>query len=129
MVIASKTPSSSLPCYSDLPDTHVRKRDARFISQSELDAWVRERRVSVEDAVLTIGASGNRYVMRDAVRILGPSGRSNDLFGMTGRVVAIGELIALGASVSSSTMRLGTAEYDLQLGFILVSIESLAQPV
>lgn len=127
MVSLSNKPSSSRPCDSDFPDTNIRRRESGFLAHSELEAWTRGRRAQIDDGVLVVAASDKRYVMRDAVRILGPHGNSNDLFGMTGRIVAIGELLSIGAAVSASTMRLGTAEYDLQFGYILTPLVSPAR--
>ncbi len=117
MVSLSNKPSSSRPYDSEFPDTNVRRRDSGFLAHSELEVWIRGRRARVQDGVLVLG--DKHFVMRDAVRILGPHGASNDLFGMTGRIVAIGELLSLGAALSASTLRFGTAEYDLQFGYIL----------
>jgi len=125
MVSLSNKPSSSRPCDSDFPDTNVRRRESGFLAHSELEAWTRGRRARVDDGVLVV--ADKQYVMRDAIRILGPHGSSNDLFGMTGRIVAVGELLAIGAAVSASTMRLGTAEYDLQYGYILTPLVAPAR--
>jgi hypothetical protein len=124
MVVPSKNPPASLPCYSELPDTSVRRRDARFVSQTDLDSWQRDRRATVDGPVLTLASGGQRYVLHDAARILGPRGPSADLFGMTGRIVAVSELLSLGASLSACSARIGNAEYDLQLGFLVYKIEA-----
>ena len=123
MVVPSKNPPDSLPCYSDVPDTSVRRREARFVSQTDVDTWLRDRRATVDGPVLTLAAGGQRYILQDVARILGPRGRSVDLFGMTGRIVAVSELLSLGACVSTSSARIGTADYDLQLGYLVHRIE------
>jgi hypothetical protein len=119
MLSPSKNPSNSLPCYSEDPDTSVRRREVRFASQADVEGWMRDRSATVDGSILTLISGGQRYVMRDAARILGPRGRSADLFGMTGRVVAVSELLTLGATISSSLARVGNAEYDLQLGYLI----------
>ncbi len=124
MVLPSRNPSSSFPNYSDVPETNVRRRDSRFISQADLDNWIRDRRAMVAGSILTVVASGDRYVLRDAVRILAP--RGVDLFGMTGRVVPIAELLTTGATVSSWSVRIGTADYDAQIGYVAQLLDAVS---
>jgi hypothetical protein len=123
MALPSRNPSSSIPCYNDVPDTNVRRRDGRFISQVDVDAWVRDRRAVVQGSVLTVASSGERYVLRDAVRVLAPRDRSVDVFGMTGRVVAVSELLNMGSTLSSWSLRVGTSDYDVQIGFMVQALE------
>jgi hypothetical protein len=124
MVASSGTlsSSSSLPCYSDVPDTGVRRREVRFVAQSDVDAWLRERRVVLDGPLMMLVGSEKRYAVQEAARILGPHAHCADLFGMTGRIVPITELFALGATVSSGTLRLGMAEYDLQMGLLVYKL-------
>lgn len=122
MVVPIRTPPVSLPCYSDVPDTSVRRRDVRFVSRSDLDTWLRERRVVIDGPFLNMTEGSKRYVMQEAARILGPR-RGSDLFGMTGRIVSLSELLSLGASISPTSVRIGTAEYDLQMGCLVLRLE------
>jgi hypothetical protein len=122
MVVPSKNPPASLPCYSEDLDTAVRRRGVRFASRSDVDSWIRERRATIEGPFLIMVDGGKRYVLQDAARILGPR-HGADMFGMTGRVVALSELFSLGASISPTTLRIGTADYDLQMGFLVYRSE------
>jgi hypothetical protein len=124
MPMPSRAPST-LPSYQDLTDTNVRRRDSRFLAQADLDAWVRDKSATLQGPLLVIVRTNEHFVLRDAVRVLGPRGRGVDVFGMTGRVMALSELIATGATVNATTARLGTVEYDVQLGHLAHRLESV----
>lgn len=119
MALPSPRPSR-FPSYPDDPgDTGVRRREVYFLAQSKVDAQVRDRSITVDGSVLTVTATGEQLAVRDAIRILGPRGRGIDMFGMTGRILPISELLALGASVSIDSVRIGTVDYDIQLGYLV----------
>lgn len=107
----------------DVPTTGVRRRETQFVAQAELDRWVRDRRVIADGALVVFVSSGEPFVIQDAVRILGPMGRTTDEFGMTGRVMTVSELLALGGVISSSAVRIGTASYEVQLGCVMLRLE------
>lgn len=107
----------------DAGDTGVRRREVFFQSVADIDRRVRERRASLDGAILTVAGTDARFVLRDAMRILG-SARGADVFGMTGRVVAISELLSLGASVSANTLRFGSVEYEVQPGYLVQTLSA-----
>ncbi len=121
----ASTKRSRFPSYPDDTgdDTGVRRREVLFQSVPEIEAHVRERRATLDGALLTVHESGARFVLRDAVRILG-SARGADVFGMTGRIVPISELLSLGASVSATTLRIGNVEYEAQPGYLVQNLPS-----
>ncbi len=122
MALPSPRPSR-LPSYPDDADeTGVRRREVYFLAQSALDAQLGERSLLLDGSVLTVAATGERLVVRDAMRILGPRGRGIDMFGMTGRIVPIAELLNLGAAVTLDTVRVGTVDYDIQVGYLVQTI-------
>ena len=123
MASPTRNPSSSIPCFSDVPETGVRRRDSRFVSQADLERWIRDRRAMVEGSILTIVSSGARYVLRDCVRILAPRESAIDVFGMSGRVLSISELFALSATVNSWSVTVGAAQYDAQYGYVAQALD------
>src|SRR5262249_39475446 len=81
------TPSSS---------SRARIGEDGFIADSSLDAWVRGGEAVRAGSLLT-SSDGRRYVLRDAVRILGRCNGDTDPYGFTGRVEAVRDLIREGA--------------------------------
>ncbi len=62
---------SRFPSYpEDTNDTGVRQRTIFFQSVADIDARVRTQRASLDGALLTV-ANGSRFVLRDALRVLG----------------------------------------------------------
>jgi hypothetical protein len=102
----------------DVSETGIRKREVVFQSVTEISRRVRERRAILDGSVLTSVDTGVRFVLQDAMRILGVS-KGADVFGMTGRIVPLSELLSLGAFVSADTARFGSTEYEVQPGFLV----------
>ncbi len=122
MALPSPRPSR-FPSYpEDTSDTGVRRREVYFLAQSTLDGRLRERKVTIDGSVLTVVANGERLAVRDAMRILGPRGRGVDMFGMTGRILPLADLLNMGASLTVDTVRLGSVEYDIEIGFLVQRI-------
>lgn len=109
----------------DTPGTGVRRRDVSFLPLDTLHVQVRDRLARVDGLVLTVTATGERFVMRDAVRVLGPAGQGTDMYGLTGRVLAVAEVIALGATLSMDALRLGGARYDIQPGYLVQPLAAI----
>ena len=122
MALPSFKPSSSPSYPDDSADTGVRRREVFFLSQHQIDGQVRGGGAQLEGSVLTNTATGQRYVVQDGMRVLGPRGRGVDLFGMTGRIVALAELLNLGATLSIEALRLGNVQYDVQVGYLVQTI-------
>lgn len=113
---------SQFPSYpDDTGDTGVRRREIFFQSVAEIETRVRERRAVLDGAILKVAGTGAQFVLRDAMRILG-SAQGVDVFGMTGRIVAISELLSLGATVSATTVRFGNVEYEVQPGYLVQAL-------
>lgn len=118
----SPTPSR-FPSYpDDNTDTGVHRREVFFLSLAALESKTRDRSVMVDGSILTLRSSGQRYAVREAMRVLGPAGRGMDIFGMTGKVLTLQELLSSGATLSSNSMRIGAVEYDVQMGYLVQNL-------
>ncbi|MCU0690266.1 MAG: hypothetical protein MUF54_02575 [Polyangiaceae bacterium] len=104
-------------------ETGVRRRDVFFLSVIDLEQQIRDRNAVLDGSILSLADTGERYVVRDAVRVLGPV-QGTDVFGMTARIVPIAELLAMGATLSAHTMRIGRMQYELQSGLLVQLIPS-----
>jgi len=108
----------SAPAGRPLPA--VRVGEDAFISEATLDGWVRAGSAVRVGGLLT-ARDGRRFLLRDAVRVLGRRNGDTDPYGFTGRVEAIRELIRRGAGISADALRLGPAVYDIEYGFLAVA--------
>jgi hypothetical protein len=79
---------------------------------------VRNRIATIDGCILRQNGSEDRFILRDAVRVLGPVGMGPDVFGMTGRELPLSELLTMGATVNAHTVRIGAVQYDVQLGVL-----------
>jgi hypothetical protein len=95
----------------------VRIGEDAFVSEAMVDGWVRVGAAVRAGAVLA-ARDGRRFVLRDAVRVLGRRNGDTDPYGFTGRVDTIRDLIRRGASISADALKLGPAVYDIEYGFI-----------
>src|SRR5262245_26945449 len=101
------------------PSTTARLRvgEDGFIADALVDGWVR-----AGDAVRAAGLlslrDGRRYLIRDAVRVLGRRNGETDPYGFTGRVEPIRELLRQGAVAFADGIRLGPAVYDVEYGVV-----------
>ncbi len=95
----------------------VRIGEDAFVSEQAVDGWVRTGAAVRAGGVLA-AHDGRRFVLRDAVRVLGRRNGDTDPYGFTGRVEAIRDFIRRGASISADALRLGPAVYDIEYGFI-----------
>jgi hypothetical protein len=113
---ALRTPSRSSPPPADAARV-VRIADDGFVPETFADAWARSGAASRVSTLLTL-ADGRRYVLRDAVRVIGRRNGDTDPYGFTGRVEALRELVRRGAILSADALRLGPAVYDVEYGFL-----------
>jgi hypothetical protein len=90
-----------------------------FISETQLEAWLRGGVARRSGGLLTLG-DGRRYTMRDAVRVLGRRNGDTDPYGFTGRVEAMRELVRRGATISVDALKLGQAVYDIEYGLLVL---------
>jgi hypothetical protein len=88
-----------------------------FVSETTLDGWVRAGAAVRTGALLSI-PDGRRFLLRDAVRVIGRRNGDTDPYGLTGRVEAIRDFIRRGASISADALRLGPAIYDVEYGLL-----------
>jgi hypothetical protein len=98
----------------------VRIADNAFVSESAVDAWIRGGLATRTGALLAV-ADGRRFLLRDAIRVLGRRNGDTDPYGFTGRAEAIRDFIRHGATVSGDSLRLGPALYDIEYGFQAVA--------
>jgi hypothetical protein len=119
-VDSPRTPSNSLPTVNIAEDA--------FISEPVIDGWVRAGAATRTNSVLTV-RDGRRFLLRDAVRVIGRRNSDTDPYGLTGRVETIRDFIRRGAYVSADALRLGPAVYDIEYGFVAMSAEVGAKAV
>jgi hypothetical protein len=93
-----------------------------FISEAVVDGWVRAGAAARANGVLA-ARDGRRFLLRDAVRVIGRRNGDTDPYGLTGRVETIRDFIRRGAYVSADALRLGPAVYDIEYGFVAVPAE------
>jgi len=95
----------------------VRIAEDGFVAEITLDGWVRGGAATRVGATLSL-CDGRRYVLRDAVRVIGRRNGDTDPYGFTGRVEALRDVVRRGATLSADALRLGPAVYDVEYGFI-----------
>jgi hypothetical protein len=113
-VDSPRTPANSLPAVNIAEDA--------FVPEAVIDGWVRAGAATRTNSVLAT-RDGRRFLLRDAVRVIGRRNADTDPYGLTGRVETIREFIRRGAYVSADAMRLGPAVYDIEYGFVTVPAE------
>lgn len=89
-----------------------------FVSGALLDRWVTAGQVDLEDGVLTLRATGARYVLEEATRIVREVTGSGDPRELVGRVRTLADLVELGAEVLDRSLVLGELAYDVVPGFV-----------
>jgi hypothetical protein len=91
-----------------------------FVPELTVDGWVRNGAAARTGGLLTT-LDGRRFLLRDAIRVLGRRNGDTDPYGFTGKVEPIREFIRRGASVSADGLRLGPAVYDVEYGFVTIA--------
>jgi hypothetical protein len=91
-----------------------------FLSEGTVDGWVRGG-LATRNGALLITADGRRFLLRDAIRVLGRRNGDTDPYGFTGRVEPIRDFIRKGACITLDTLRLGPAVYDIEYGVVVAS--------
>ncbi len=111
---------------SSLPPSHrsasrapaaarVRVGEDGFLSDAQLEAWVRSGDALRAGASLTT-VEGRRFVLTDALRVLGRRNGETDPYGLTGRVLALRQVLRQGGALFSDALRFGAAIYDVEYG-------------
>jgi hypothetical protein len=93
----------------------VRIGEDGFVSDAQLDAWVRAGDVVRVGASLA-SADGRRWVLTDALRVLGRRNGETDPYGLTGRVLGLRQVLLQGGALFADALRLGAAIYDVEYG-------------
>lgn len=94
-----------------------------FVSDVTLEGWVRTGDAMRAGAQLTL-ADGARYVLTDALRILGRRNGETDPYGLTGRVETLRDFLRKGGVLSADAVRLGPAIYDAEYGVLALPCAS-----
>jgi len=108
---------SAPPTSARAPLPEIRVGEDGFVAEATVDAWVRSGAAARTSCSLTTH-DGRRFLLRDAVRVLGRRNGDTDPYGFTGRVDALRDFIRRGASISPDALRLGQAVYDIEYGFV-----------
>ena len=119
-----KAPRISVPpptIASAAPTSAVRVGEDGFLSEATVDGWSRSGSAVRSGSLLTT-RDGRRFLLRDAVRVLGRRNGDTDPYGFTGRVDALRELIRRGVTISADSLRLGQAVYDIEYGFVAAEV-------
>ena len=90
-----------------------------FIPNELLRSLIDEGHVTCSAAMIH-GSDGRRYVVQEAVRVLGRSNSESgsDPFGCTGMIATLAELLDRGFVLSTEHIRLGRSTYDIEHGVI-----------
>lgn len=116
------TAEASRSLHRSSPPPPILIGEDAFVSEIVLDAWTRGGVARRVGGLLALG-DGRRYVLRDAVRVLGRRNGDTDPYGFTGSVEAMRELVRRGATISADALRLGPAVYDIEYGYLVVSCD------
>jgi hypothetical protein len=93
-----------------------------FVPDDLLASLLRAGHATREGALLE-DREGRRYLLEDAVRVVGCREQDNDPYGYTGMVESIGTLLRRGFVVSAHRMAINRLSYDIELG---VQVQPLA---
>ncbi|MDP9002581.1 MAG: hypothetical protein M3O46_21030 [Myxococcota bacterium] len=100
-----------------------------FFPQAALDQWIAEGTVDLKQGELTILAEARRYELVDAVRVVRELSGGTDPHELVGRAKARAFLEQMGAAIMESSMLLGDAAYDVDLGWLGAPVGSFAEHV
>lgn len=97
-----------------------------FFPQAALDQWLSDGTADLQGTELTILALGRRYRITEAVRVLRDVTDSGDAQQLVGRVKSKVDLETLGAELVETSMLIGDAAYDVELGWAGVPSDPFA---
>jgi hypothetical protein len=98
-----------------------------FFSESALDTWIVDGTIDLQQSELTILAEGRIYRLAEAVHVLREVSGGGDPHELVGRVKARAHFELLGAEIVESSLLLGNAAYDVQLGWLGVPVGPYGQ--
>jgi len=99
-----------------------------FVAAAVLDGIVRAGEAVRRGPLLTL-KDGRRFLLEDALRVLGRRTSETDPYGLIGRVLPLRDLLKRGALLAADGVRMGVAVYDAEQGAILVPLtDAVAGP-
>jgi hypothetical protein len=128
----STSPPYATASYRPTTGVGARVPDDGFVSDALLDAWLRSGDAVRAGAAMTLG-DGRRYVLVDALRVLGRRNGETDPYGLTGSVLLLRHVLRQGGALFVDALRLGPAIYDVDYGVVATPLggadESGALPI
>lgn len=92
-----------------------------FVAQGVLEGLLRAGEATRHGALLVL-KDGRRFLLEDALRVLGRRTSETDPYGLIGRVLTLRDMLRRGAIVAADGARVGAAIYDIQLGATLTPL-------
>jgi len=89
-----------------------------FFPQAALDMWVVDGTIDLTGSHLVVVASGRKFDVVEAVRVMAEVTGTPDPFELVGRVRAKDTLVGLGAEIVESSMIVGDNAYDVIPGWL-----------
>lgn len=93
-----------------------------FISQKQLDHWIADGKVRLDDDVMSLPAMGRSFRLRGAVHFASAIGGADDN-GLIGRIKTDEQLAELGAEHYGVSVIIGEIGYECEEGFVGVPVE------
>ena len=109
----SDFPPAMTPAQAAAP--HLAADD--FISRDALEALVTAGEIHLTGA-LARTMTGELFVLREALRILGNVSQETDPYGFTGKVDTLGTFLRRGFVMSGERVALGRSVYDVEYGYV-----------
>jgi hypothetical protein len=94
-----------------------------FISKADLRAWI-DAGACTQSSWLLVTPDGQRYHLREAVRVLGRASGDTDPFGFVGMIDTVHGLIERGFAVSAEHVALGRRVYHVEHGWLAEPLAS-----
>ena len=95
----------------------VRIASDGFVSDAAIREWERTGAAVFTPGILAC-TDGRKFLLADALRVLGPRTSEMDRYGLTGRVSTLRELLSQGFILRDDCLRLGNEVYDVEYGFV-----------
>ena len=102
---------------SPQPEPPAQWTPDEFVSEARLTALVVSGQ-AVRSGALLLTANGRRWMLREAVRVLGLIGQESDPYGITGTADTLRSLLGRGFVMSSERIALGRRAYDAEYGYL-----------
>lgn len=106
-----------------MPTTDTAQTDFRLQSTGFLPEYLLQRYLELgfvqRIGPRQIATPQQRYILQDAVRVLGPRSQESDPFGLTGHVSPTRALLERGFELSRRQLSWGRYRYDMEFGFLV----------